>query len=131
MELKRYVMDSTNTIYDLETQHILGDGHKEGSGYLGCQLKVGSNFERTRYGEITKTSDNILGLVEVGDLVECTYHHELSEGGEWIEKPLYYIKGISETHFHLPVFSLEKTHKYITAIYKRQPNGDYKRYEVK
>lgn len=126
MELKRYVM--------LSNKMILDSFKKDFTMTLDKELVIiyGEIYEMKDFMKgVLKTSDNILDLVEVGDLVECTYHHESSDNGEWIEKPLYYIKGISDIYFHLPVFSLEKTHKYITALFKRQPNGDYKRYEVK
>lgn len=126
MELKRYVLfrDEILEVIKpsiLETHDIISF-YAYGLDDIRVCIEKKNTF---------KTSDNILDLVEVGDLIECTYHHESSDNGEWIEKPLYYIKGISDIYFHLPVFSLEKTHKYITALFKLQPNGDYKRYEVK
>jgi hypothetical protein len=87
------------------------------------------NGNPTAYG-VKRSSDNLLDLVEVGDLVECLYHKESSDGTKWIETPIYYVNSISNTYFHLPVFSIEKKHKNIVAIWKR--NGDtLKRYEVK
>ena len=121
MELKRYVMDSTNTIYDLKKQSILGDGNKDGAGYLGYELKVGRNMRTTQYGEIVKTSDNILDLVEVGDLVGYIF---------WGEEYEHIEKKIDTQHIEYELKYNDIRYK-ITSIYKRQPNGDYKRYEAK
>ena len=118
MKLKRYVLLENNEIYDLEKQLILGDGREEVGGYLGYELKIGSNFTTTRYGDILKTSDNILDLVEAGDLVKgdtaCIFVSEVT--GIYDEE--------IQTLYHL------YWKKEIDTIYKKQPNGDYKKYEV-
>lgn len=125
MELKRYVMDSTNTIYDLEKQSILGDGNKDGSGYSGYELKVGRNMRTTRHGTIIKTSDNILELVEVGDWMELKNDTRMVHihNQRLLDDFLSKVQEPEEDEF--------KIKDNIVAIYKRQRNGDYKYYEVK
>ena len=117
MELKRYVLLENNEIFDLFIQSILGEGKREGSGYMGYQLKIGSQFVTTQFGNVLKTSDNILDLVEVGDLVKGTQYI-------WVGEVMDINDTEIETFMHLHWKSE------ITDIYKKQPNGDYKRYEV-
>ncbi|MDY0278570.1 MAG: hypothetical protein RBQ97_10865 [Acholeplasma sp.] len=117
MTIKKYILLNNNKIYDLQNEKDI-KAYKivKNSNHVDLQVK--------------KTSDNILDLVEVEDLIGCYYEKKSSDGETWIETPIYYVNGISETHYHLPVFSIEKDDKHIKAIYKLQPNGDYKRYEV-
>jgi hypothetical protein len=82
---------------------------------------------------IKKTSYNILDLVEVGDLVEIkdsVYLHRVYE-------QIY--KGLNNQTLSFIYMTIHTTSQYllsdvnkevITAIYKRQSNGDYKRYEI-
>ena len=97
--LKRYVLLNDDTIIDQVTQPK----------------------ELIYFHEVKKTSDNILDLVEVGDMVANTYDI------------LVYVLGI--IIIDGKVWSFDCLHELlgagdITAIYKRQPNGDYKRYCV-
>lgn len=114
MEIKKYVLLDNNNILEISSPNNLNNDDLE---YFSQHM--------------TKTSDNILDLIEVGDLIQCYYEKKSSDGETWIETPIYYVNGISETHYHLPVFSIEKDDKHIKAIYKKQTNGDYKKYEVK
>ena len=116
MELKRYVMLENKEIKDTKnTEYYIWENNKLCSGSGGV------------LGEAIKTSDNILDLVEVGDLVEI---HEMSG--------IYYVDSIIIDE-GLRVFTCDQKHGYwfdfneteVKAIYKRQLNGDYKRYEVK
>ena len=83
---------------------------------------------------MVKTSDNIIDLVEVGDLVEIESSVYLHRVYEQIYKglnnqvlPYIYMNVHIESQYPLKDVNREV----ITSIYKRQPNGDYKRYEVK
>ena len=108
MELKRYVQINRGTVYDLEEPQQLR------------AYEMIKNGTQSVFG-VKKTSDNILDLVEVGDLVEHNeYEDELRKVvSNGLERTLYLMG--SEYMFY----------ENIVAIYKRQPNGDYKRYEVK
>lgn len=119
MEIKKYALLDDKTIQECneDKMHITSDN------YLA--MNSGMIIDK-----VLKTSDNILDLVEVGDLVGCYYEKKSSDGKTWVEMPIYYVNGISKTHYHLPVFSIEKDDKHIKAIYKKQTNGDYKKYEV-
>jgi len=125
MTIKNYVL-----LDDKRIVEICGKT-KFGYEYVDSKTESGIVITRTLLEDrIVKTSNNILDLLEVGDLVGCYYEKKSSDGKTWVETPIYYVNGISETHYHLPVFSIEKDDKHIKAIYKLQPNGDYKRYEV-
>ena len=102
MELKRYVMLNNNKVYDLTNED---DFNKYQT------VKNGSHWDL----QVKKRSGNILDLVEVGDLVETKQNGIL----EIIGENFYVRTGVN-------LYLID-----ITAIYKRQPNGDYKRYEVK
>lgn len=126
MELKRYVLLKNGKI-------------KKGSelffgGYYEHEIIL--HYKNTRYfaGNFVKTSDNILDLVEVGDLVEIESSVYLHRVYEQIYKglnnqvlPYIYMNVHIESQYPLKDVNREV----IKAIYKRQPNGDYKRYEVK
>lgn len=71
---------------------------------------------------LDKTSDNMLSLIKVGDLVE--YKKSDYYNIELVTRCYYNKQGV-ET---LAAFVYEEE---ITAIFKRQINGDYKHYEVK
>ena len=125
MTIKNYVL-----LDDKRIVEICGKT-KFGYEYVDSKTESGIVITRTLLEDrIVKTSNNILDLLEVGDLVGCYYEKKSSDGKTWVETPIYYVNGISETHYHLPVFSIEKDDKHIKAIYKKQTNGDYKRYEV-
>lgn len=132
MELKRFILTSKGKIFDLKTQSIIGHGEKLPSNYRGYELKIGLDAETTSEGVIKKTSDNILDLVEVGDLIgiEVTPNAQITTSG---------YDGLEIRQLHLPITFHEKHALYnggavlkseIKAIYKRQTNGDYKRYSV-
>lgn len=71
------------------------------------------------YGKVKSSTDNILDLVEVGDLVEL-------KGND-----MFYVTSINGDYFMENKDGLNRGSSHIIAIYKHQPNGDYKRYEVK
>lgn len=89
---------------------------------------IKTSDESIYINEVKKTSDNILDLVEVGDLVEIN-----NMSG------IYYVDSIITDEDCLRVFICDQKYGYwfefneteVKAIYKRQTNGDYKRYEVK
>ena len=127
MELKKYVLfnaECNNNIAKIKDLKIY-------DGYYTFTDELDGVGYTDNYLNIVKTSNNILDFVEVGDLIQCQYKKQSSDGKQWIETPIYYVYGITNTHFNLPVFSILKSDEHITAIYKLQPNGDYKRYEVK
>ena len=97
MELKRYVLLGNNWIYDMNDPKDV--------------------WIKTSNRPVKKTSDNILDLVEVGDLVAHRFWGET----ESIIQEVFRIEDILN-----PIVNSGET----KAIYKRQPNGDYKRYEV-
>ena len=121
MELKRYALTNDNTIIT-DIRHCSYDDKKY--EYAQSRSKEGVVFMRDlMVSQVKKTSDNILDLVEVGDLVclkddyfnnGTTIHEVLEIRGRFIRCLTY-------------VVQIEN----ILAIYKLQPNGDYKRYEVK
>ena len=67
---------------------------------------------------VVRTSDNILDLVEVGDLAKgdsaCVFVSEVKEIHDDEIQTLYHLYWKSE----------------IDTIWKKQPNGDFKKYEV-
>jgi hypothetical protein len=117
-ELKRYVLLENNKIYDTVLTRYVAVDNVLFTYYFGSH--------DVRVGVIKKTSDNILDLVEVGDLVEI---NEMSG--------IYYVDSIIIDE-GLRVFTCDQKYGYwfdfneteVKAIYKRQTNGDYKRYEV-
>jgi len=122
MELKRYVLTElhgiidTTKVYDDETNDYKIDNEE----LLVRHHSTTTVF--TSFGKVKKTSDNILDLVEVGDLVSHRFWGET-------ESIIKEIRCETDINWHVKqevVLSGE-----ITAIYKRQQNGDFKRYEVK
>ena len=108
MELKRYVLLENNTI--LSNYEELQNGNV--IRFLGFAERKEAFLK-----SVKKTSDNILDLVEPcklwdlnGDLYEYT-----------IDDFVFIEKVYDDTDFST---------KEVLAIYKRQTNGDYKRYEV-
>ncbi len=101
MELKRYVLLGNNWIYDMNDPKDV--------------------WIKTSNRTIKKTSNNILDLVEVGDLVA----HRFWGKTESIIKEMR-----CETDINWHVKQDVVVSGEITSIYKRQANGDYKRYIV-
>lgn len=118
MELKRYVLlNGYNLILDSKNKEELRVVHYEDGDVLKVVVdKWYYPLEKLDY----KTSDNILDLVEVGDLIRTLYDGTLLEVGA-IENGIFYQKK----------YSLKTYFDDVKEVYKRQPNGDYKRYEVK
>ena len=118
MTLKRYVLTTDGYIYKKEQV-------KEHKGTDTTHI-VSFGIVSYHLINIKKTSDNILDLVEVGDLVEI---NEMSG--------IYYVDSIIIDE-GLRVFTCDQKYGYwfdfneteVEAIYKRQTNGDYKRYGV-
>lgn len=116
MELKRYVLlenkeiiDTSKEIYYFRGEDVLYRDRPSAVMVTVCM------------GKAIKTSDNILDLVEVGDLVEDNCNNILKVELVTIEKN-------GEHQFYCIFDTWE--YDEITSIYKRQPNGDYKRYLV-
>lgn len=114
MELKRYVLlNDYNLILDSKNEKELRVVHYTD----GDELKVVVDAWYYPLAKLNyKTSDNVLDFVEVGDLVET-------------DGDIMNVQGIYVNKISLCRDIVDKTE--IKAIYKRQANGDYKRYEVK
>lgn len=140
MKLKRYIMMNGNTIIDTNNTYRKCPEHWNSPQDSICYISTtGKNSLFGNLGlvlmvdvaNVKNTSNNILDLVEVGDLV----------GYEITPNTMLEIAGVKE---EVAMVSIVKTsrlncfgtnngdvkHDTILAIYKRQANGDYKRYEV-
>ena len=106
MELKRYVLDTERCfIYDLTKESDVK------------RFEMISKFATRFVNGACKTSDNILDLVvpcTLWDLDGDLYEHTM---GDFV---------MIDKVFDDSSMSVRN----VTAIYKKQPNGDYKRYEV-
>jgi len=112
MELKRYVQINRGDVYDLQDE-------RQRKAYETIKHGTQSVFG------VKKTSDNILDFVEVGDLVEDTY----GITAKVVDFGLSGDGGEDERIFKCCYVDI--LYEDVKAIYKRQPNGDYKKYEVK
>ena len=103
MKLERYLLFTDGMIYKYNPESDLYH-------YMGNDKKSfhGSLVATT---QVKKTSSNILDLVEVGDLVKWG-------------------SGLIESLNMLNLKDLYNYSNMVVAFYKKQPNGDYKRYEV-
>ena len=116
MELKRYVLDTERCfIYDLTKE---ADVKK---------FEMISKFATHFVNGACKTSDNILDLVVQGDLVryrpfQSVYESDIDE--------VYFSKRPIKQDNIIECKHATVVKQHIIAIYKKQPNGDYKRYEV-
>ena len=133
MELKKYVLTDRNNIVDLSKGFNYANGHV-GKFILKDDIvysQYDDNCNLRTYCKIKKTSDNILDLVEVGDLL----------GVLPIKNGMLDLNGIKEEIVMVTILKTSKINTIfsnrgdipkneILAIYKRQSNGDYKRYEV-
>ena len=126
MKLKRYVMLKNGMIIN---EHRPDTFRNKGFEYVESRTDNILWWRCFDEEDVIKTSDDILELIEVGDLVEI-------DGMNGI----YYINEIDVSREDgLKSFVCDQIHGYwydfneteIITIYKRQPNGDYKRYEVK
>lgn len=125
-ELKRYVLLNDNTILDVSTEiyYLRGENELYRDRPNACVVTV-------KIGYIKKTSDNILDLVEVGDLVE-------DEHLKTAKYSLPIVHTVLENDILSTALKAYNTHSLhnvikenVKAIYKLQLNGDYKRYELK
>lgn len=127
MEIKRFVLlNDYNLILDSKNEEELRVIHYKD----GDVLKVVVDnwyypLEKLDY----KTSDNILDLIEVGDLIEKDNDWEI------LKVMRFNIDGnmvcLIHTSSNIEEYEInEYRKKFITAIYKHQSNGDYKRYEI-
>lgn len=108
MELKRYVMLKNNKIYDLQNE-------KDIKAYETVKNSSHSDFQ------VKSTSDNILDMIWDNDLLD-------------LDGEIVHVFGIDKETGGYVLMNTDmiiKNSCNITAIYKRQSNGDYKRYEVK
>ena len=130
MELKRYVLTDRNNIVDLSKGCIYANGHV-GKFILKDDIvynQYDDSYDLQTYCKIKNTSDNILDLVDVGDLLE--------KDNDWeILKVMKIRRGdavcIIRTSSNIEEYEVKDYRKSsILAIYKRQTNGDYKRYEI-
>ena len=136
MELKRYVMLENKEIKDTKnTEYYIWEDNKLCSGSGGV------------LGEAIKTSDSILDFVENMDLIGCKVNNPFINNQVIymvIDNPLFlsdlvfFLVNGDKVWFRDSQYDDEE--KYadikrngieIISIYKLQPNGDYKKYEVK
>lgn len=122
MEIKKYVLLDNNNILEISSPNNLNNDDLE---YFAKHIR--------------KTSDNILDLVEVGDLVEILYTG--NDKYYKLEVVDYDESSLETTHMTITTksfkgFTYSKDNSnvklpFCKAIYKNQSNGDYKKYEVK
>jgi len=119
VELKKYVLLSDNIIVDVSKENY----YLTQKGLI--RYRENAVMQKTLMGTVKSTSDNILDLVEVGDLVGYRFWGDsfLGEDCERIDK-MHDEQNIENEIKH------NGNGFVIIAIYKRQSNGDYKRYEV-
>jgi len=110
---EKYGIIDTTKVYDDETNDYKID-HEE---LLVRHHSTTTVF--TSFGKVKKTSDNLLDLVEVGDLVAHRF---------WGETESIIREIRDEGNL---AYEISQSSGKITAIYKRQQNGDFKKYEVK
>ena len=107
MKLERYVLLDNTMIFD---RNVI----KEEDFIFRILKRIENDDTENLCRQLKKTSNNILDLVEVGDLVEYVRYGDketvLKQYDKYTDNILQYDN--------------------ISAIYKKQPNGDYKRYEV-
>ena len=111
MELKRFVLLNDNRVVEIYKKEKFGYSYVDEVIYdIVCTRSI-------LMSDVKKTSDNILDLVEPcklwnlnGDLYEYA-----------IDDFVFIEKVYDDTNFST---------KEVKAIYKRQTNGDYKRYEI-
>ena len=116
MKLKRYVLVGFQ-IFEVDEQANYHNGET-----IVFRPKYES-YNITLYkNEPYKTSDNILDLFEVGDMVQDNCDNVLK-----VTSVMHDTNGDKVFYCILDTWEEDE----VTAIYKRQPNGDYKRYEVK
>ena len=120
MELKKYVLLSDNIIVDVSKENY----YLTQKGLI--RYRENAVMQKTLMGTVKSTSDNILDLLENKDLVEL-------KGGDGNDNDVHMIVNVINgdmiTLDKLWIYK-ERDRDTIAAIYKRQENGDYKRYEV-
>lgn len=115
-ELKRFVLFTDKMIYEFNKH--------SGLYHYDNQKDVCVHGSQINLTLVEKTSDDILDLVEVGDLVE--FENNI----------IYFIsnsKAINKFYcgeLGWLDFNDNEDIEDIVAIYKRKANGDYKRYEI-
>ena len=119
MKLKRYVLTDDQQIYDLTklSYYKSIDGVNE-RYQIPSRNPYTSETESLNY-RVIETSDNIIDLVEKGDMVEA------KTGDEFVV-----VKVDKQNNFTIYTYNDFIQKHFITTIFKRQHNGDYKRYEV-
>ena len=124
MELKRYVLLEKKQILDLliiENDFITGLTNYIVNGSKTMLFKL-NKIAKEGYinvdEEVIKTSDNILDLVEVGDILKLIYD----------DKTVKLIYMIADG-YSFDVKDFNSRIEYVHLL-KLQPNGDYKKYEV-
>ena len=118
-----------------EYKHEVETGYKRWYGYTTRKMRKNAKETYLAYnnggryrdesvdiiGKITKTSDNILDLVEVGDMVQDKYDNILK-----VASVMHDTNGDKVFYCIFDTWQEDE----ITTIYKLQSNGDYKKYEV-
>jgi hypothetical protein len=115
-EIKKYVL-----LDDKRIVEIYGKT-KFGYEYVDSKTENGIVVTRTILEDkIIKSSNNLLDLVEKRDLIE------------FVDNDIHMVISADEGNFitttNLFIYK-KRDYDKLKSIYKRQPNGDYKRYEV-
>ena len=115
MEKKRFLLGVKKGVIDTKgTEYYIWNENKLCSGSGGV------------LDTVIKKSDNIIDLVEVGDLVE--YLLTTSKYKTKVDRVVS--PRVTNHDVYLDLQNAVVSDNDIIIIYKRQPNGDYKRYEV-
>jgi len=127
MEIKKYVLLKNNNVikfYDNDKFGLLKNNtvaefyENNKLGFLYIEEEGGTIYIKNALTiDIKLTSDNLLDLVEVEDMVMSDDY-------------VGALKVLSNTKHYFRTYHAIVAKKNVKAIYKRQSNGDYKRYEV-
>jgi hypothetical protein len=115
MILKKYVLLKNKMLLDKDKSNKIYFDYGKDIARYWYVVNKGHEYA-LRDEDIIKTSDNILDFIDVGDLIETS-------------KTIIRVDGIT----YLGAFETLASREYsdVKAFYKRQPNGDYKKYKVK
>jgi hypothetical protein len=130
MEIKKYVL-----LDDKRIVEIYGKT-KFGYEYVDSKTENGIVVTRTILEDkIIKSSDNILALATKDDMIEYVRKSgKIDRYFILVDEVTDLRNGeVEQKHDDIltQIFDFNKEHNTKMYLYKKQPNGDYKRYEVK
>ena len=113
MEIKKYVLLDNNNILEISSPNNLNNDDLE---YFKKHMR--------------KTSDNIFELLRMGDFVEY-YRRSMKFDRYFVDtiQPPILIDDNNVKYGNV-IIGLDKEYNLKTSVYKKQSNGDYKKYEV-